>query len=81
MTLRTDGLSPDSFARPDQASIDYFVDFWNDLRTTDDTGRTTWEVLEPLEREVTECLYRGDVGRAESLTAKAMLLIAGMVEP
>ena len=55
------------------------VEFWNDLRTCGDPGATTWEVLELLERQATECLdYEPpDFRRAESVTALAALLIAG----
>jgi hypothetical protein len=55
------------------------VDFWNDLRICGDTGATTWEVLEPLERQATECLDYDppDLRAAESITAQAALLIAG----
>jgi hypothetical protein len=55
------------------------VDFWNALRISGDSGATTWEELEKLEHEVTDCLagQMPDVERAESLTARAMLLIAG----
>jgi hypothetical protein len=55
------------------------VDWWNALRICGDSGAATWEEIERLEREVTDCLAKQspDVNRAESLTAYAMLLIAG----
>jgi hypothetical protein len=55
------------------------VSWWNELRVGGDSGATTWEVLDALERRVSECLDRAspDVGDATSLTAKAALLIAG----
>lgn len=58
-------------------------DFWNELRTCGDPGATNWEALESLENEVTECLYLSppDLVRADSLTAKAALLIGGFDEP
>ena len=74
-------LSPD-----DPKATDFLrqqlVEFWNELRTCGDSGATTWEVLDLLEKDVTECLYRSppDIARAESLTAQAALLIAGFTE-
>jgi len=59
------------------ARAEYLVDFWNQLRISDDTGMSSWEELGPLERSVTDCLARSDLAEAESMTAKAMLLIAG----
>jgi hypothetical protein len=58
--------------------IRLIVEFWNQLRVCEELGATNWGVLEPIEREVTECLYRQprDIRKAESLTALAMLLIA-----
>lgn len=58
------------------------VDFWNAVRVCGDPGATTWEELETIEREVTSCLARQipDVEKAESLTARAMRLIAGCSE-
>jgi hypothetical protein len=55
------------------------VDLWKCLRVCGEPGATTWEVLDALEREVTECLAlkTPDMDRAESITALAMLLIAG----
>jgi hypothetical protein len=57
--------------------VEFIVDFWNQLRISDDTGMTTWDELVPLERKVVECLARSDLAQAESHTAKAMHLIAG----
>lgn len=69
------GESDDSF----DETIRFIAEFWSNLRVCEELGATNWRVLEPIEREVTECLYKapGDIGRAESLTALAMLLIAG----
>lgn len=62
-----------------QERIDWIVDFWNALRINDDPGSTNWEVLEDLERQVTDCLANAppDVDFAERLTAQAMLLMTG----
>ena len=79
MISQRDRLSPVP-PDPDEERIRLIVDFWNRLRTTDATGESNWEVLEALEREVTECLARRqphDIDRAEELTALAMLLISG----
>ena len=74
-------LSPDG-KEALEVRLRQVVDWWNDLRLGDDPGATTWEVLENLEREVTQCLERRprDLNKAESLTAYAMLLIAGLTE-
>lgn len=61
------------------ACFQKIIDFWNGLRTSGDPGATTWEVLESLERDVTEFLDRDppNIGAAQSLTALAGLLILG----
>ena len=71
-------LSPDDPQATD-ARRQQLVEFWNELRTEGNSGATTWEVLESLERQVTERLDHAspDIGEAESLTALAALLIAG----
>ena len=56
---------------PDKSCL---AEFWNKIRVCDDPGETSWDVLEPIEREVTELLYRGtaeDLRLASRLTAKA----------
>ncbi len=55
------------------------VSWWNELRVDGDSGATNWEVLDVMERQVSECLDRAppDLNEAGSLTAKAALLIAG----
>lgn len=68
----------------DDERIRRIVEFWNQLRVCDATGRTSREFLDSLERQVTDCLARRgprDINRAESATAKAMVLIAGQGEP
>lgn len=81
MQLPRSGLSSDSPQKPD-ATIQAIIEFWNGLRICDESIATTWEVLGSLESRVTECLYRKppDIDLAESLTAKAALLIAGFTE-
>ncbi len=71
-------LSPDDPQAMD-ARRQQLIEFWNELRTCGHSGATTWEVLESLERQVTECLDHAppDIGEAESLTALAALLITG----
>ena len=63
----------------EEFQIQQIVEWWNALRTGDETGAATWEVLESLERQVTECLAERNrnVAQAISLTAFAMLLVAG----
>jgi hypothetical protein len=60
--------------------VEFMLDFWHQLRVSDNTGLTTWEELVGLERNVVDCLAKGDLGKAESFTARAMLLIAGRQE-
>lgn len=62
--------------------IQQIVGFWNGLRVCGESGAATWEELERLEHEVTDCLAAElpDVDRAESLTACAMLRVAGCSE-
>jgi hypothetical protein len=81
MLRRFDGLSPKP-DHPGRGRVQHIAEFWNRLRVCEEIGRTSWEELEPLEREVTECLSREppDIDRADSLTAKAMLLIVGRYE-
>ena len=65
------------------SSFPDIIHFWNELHTCGNPGATTWEVLESLEMEVMECLYRRsppDTVRAESLTAQAALLIDGFID-
>jgi len=76
------GLLPHVVANADEYLKKRINTFWNELRITDDIGVTSWEVLRPIEREVTECLNKQvpDVSRAMSLTYRAYLLIAGLVD-
>lgn len=82
MTTRINGLSPRAPAHAEKALKDAIIAFWSELRVSDDTGDTTWEALEPLEQQVTECLNHDgdsrDIANAMSLTRKAQLLIAGL---
>lgn len=79
MKRQNDGSLPESDHADDKSRIARIIAFWNELRVCDETGWTTWEVLELLEREVTECLNRDppDISYAEGLTAKAKFLIIG----
>lgn len=68
-------LPPDPRA---QAAIAHSVsDWWTSLRNSENPGAATWEVLDRIEQEVTDCLVGGDVAKASSLTAEAMLLVTG----
>lgn len=53
------------------------VDYWNGLSVCDDSGGTSWDVLDDLRMQVTEFIDRGspgDLRQAERLTAKAEFL-------
>ena len=55
------------------------IEFWSRLHIGGDPGETTWEVLDPLELQVTEYLDCDppNIKKAVSLTVKAALLIEG----
>ena len=56
------------------------AEFGNQIRVCEDPGGTSWDVLEPIEQEVTELLWRGkaeDIQFASRLTAKAEYLWRG----
>ena len=82
MKIATVGLSPDFDDEDAAKQIREISEFWNVVRSCDETGHTSWEVIEPLEREVTEYLASRppDVARATSTTFKAMLLMSGDTE-
>jgi hypothetical protein len=79
--METRGLLP-CFDRDGPSEVRQLVEFWNQVRSCDEQGQTSWETLEMLEREVTECLAQQppDIDRAQSVTAKAMLLITGQYD-
>ena len=76
------GLSASVSKRPDGIRSQQLAEFWSRLRVSEELGATTWDVLEPLEREVTEALDQDppDFIRADSATAKAFCLISGVNE-
>ncbi len=77
MECHTTQLSP---AEPedDRSVRESIVDFWRELSMSGDAGCTTWEVLEPLQDRVTECLALGRLPQAANLTGKALCLISGL---
>jgi hypothetical protein len=79
MSRRIDGL-PYAPAHTNVISESRVTAVWNEIRVTDDIGVADREVIDALEREVTDCLVQEppDIGRAISLTAKALALIAGL---
>jgi hypothetical protein len=76
-----DELSPGGRGPPNDSHRS-IVDWWNAFSVCDRPGGSTWEVLDDIQRQVTECLSRDppDIGQAESLTARAALLMAGLSE-
>jgi hypothetical protein len=74
--------TPPSSLLSSASRIQPMVEFWNGLRVSNDPGSTTWEALEQLERQVTECLYssQAELHEAERLTAQAMFLMTGQSE-
>jgi hypothetical protein len=74
------GLSP-GVPGDAQQRLQWVIAFWNGLSCCEDAGETTWGVLEDLQAQVSNCL-RGDsvdLECAESLTAKAAMLISGQI--
>ena len=74
-------LLPDELTRSERRSKLIF-EFWTALDNDGDTGATTWEALDRLRDRVTTALRKRppDICLADSLTAKAALLIAGYRE-
>jgi len=72
-------LSPGGRAPPNDRH-QWIIDWWNAFSVCDRPGGTTWEVLDDIQRQVAECLSREppDLVNAESLTARAMILMDGL---
>jgi len=68
----------DNSAEPNRR-VELLIEFWTALDNDGDPGGTTWEALDRIRDKVTTALRKRppDVSLAESLTAKAALLIAG----
>ena len=83
MKVHYSGAPPGSDIAHQPDGIQQLVEFWNLVRTEDDPGSTEREVLEDLERRVTDCLYSSppDVVLAKRLTVKAMALMTGIEDP
>lgn len=76
--MHFEGMSPRSACAIQMNKA--LAEFWNRIRVCEDPGGTSWDVLEPIEQEVTELLWRGtveDIRRASRLTAKAEYLWRG----
>jgi hypothetical protein len=72
-------LSPEELSERERKRRLVF-EFWTDLYNEGDAGAATWEALDRLRDKVTAALSRRppNVGLAESLTAKAaMMMISG----
>jgi len=75
MIIRFHELSLDD-ARLDELRPQ-IAEYWSQLWDCENSGGTTWDVLEEIGQQVTECLERGfpeEVFRALELTAKAEFL-------
>lgn len=57
----------------------HVAEFWNSYNVTGDPGASTREVLEGIERQVSDCMSMAmqAIGKAESLTAIALGLMSG----
>jgi len=70
-----------SLRRPDDRKrrLESIIDFWNGVSCLEAAGETTWGVVEEIQAQVSNCLSREpiDLKTAESLTAKAGLLMSG----
>jgi hypothetical protein len=72
-TIHGDGLSPE-FDAELVSRKRRLVDYWNAQSVSDESGGTTWDVLESLRTQVTDLLASGtpnDILKADRLTAKA----------
>jgi len=76
------GLSSSWAVQRGQPEALQIAEFWNELRASDELDPTNWEVLEPIERQVTECLDRNppNYGEAKSLTAQTKLFLTGLLK-
>jgi len=70
-----EGLSPNDRVR-------IVAEFWNEIHIDGDYGAADQVAVEEIEREVSEEISQRvpDVNRLESLTCKALHLIAGNIE-
>lgn len=77
--FRVVGLSTSISKRLVEIKKQQLAEFWSQLRVSEELGATNWDVLEPLEREVTEALEKDppDFVLADSATVKAYCLISG----
>lgn len=68
--------SPDDWRNDPKAKR--IAEIWNGLQF-EELDAALWEVLDPIQRQVADCLSRRPVrlSEAESLTAQAMLMLAG----
>ena len=82
MTISQIELSLDETHEVDFQTTRCIAAFWNEIHIGCDSGATTWEVLDSLEKAVVDCLVSNppDIKMAESLTAEAALLITGCLE-
>ena len=73
------GLSPGLSSKEASERWQIIADWWSRLHVENDSGATTWEVLDSIESQVMECRTRvpPELPKAESLTFKAALLIDG----
>ncbi len=67
-----------------QDRVNLIREIWHSWSMSGDAGATTWDVLEGIQAQVTDCLYFGSthvesIEMAESLTAKAFLLRDGQM--
>ena len=82
MSRQESKLLPAELPRSAPVRRQLIVDWWMGLERSGDAGATTWEVLDVLRDQVTYALMKGAASlvEAESLTAQAMLLVAGLAE-
>ena len=75
-------VSPAELPRTARNRRQLIIDWWIERERSGDAGATTWEVLDVLRNRVTYYLMGGakSLNKAESLTAQAMLLVAGLTE-
>ena len=78
-------MASDSRSAPPGSEIRHqaIVEWWTEVSRSGDAGCTSWEVLDSIQAQVTAALALGppSIDRAEHLTARAIMLWSGQIEP
>jgi hypothetical protein len=82
MSRRAHGRLSPAFSTKQRDRRQRIIDWWTALEMSGDAGATDWEVLDDLRDCVTQYLGFDPLGldEAERATAKAMILVSGLME-